>query len=154
MIRRPPRSTLFPYTTLFRSCLDCEKARTIDRAADQGAILGFFDRVGNKLSRDGSPDFASGLNGVGDHRWTRARSRGVLDRDDFGSGRERLKTVPDRILPFFAARHQTKRLREIFGLREVRKDGLHTFTDDDDELGDVGDLVKTPPGVGDDRAAA
>src|SRR3712207_7628813 len=22
MIRRPPRSTLFPYTTLFRSCLD------------------------------------------------------------------------------------------------------------------------------------
>src|SRR3712207_9403933 len=24
MIRRPPRSTLFPYTTLFRSCLDEE----------------------------------------------------------------------------------------------------------------------------------
>src|SRR2546430_8036057 len=23
MIRRPPRSTLFPYTTLFRSCLNC-----------------------------------------------------------------------------------------------------------------------------------
>src|SRR5574344_1805064 len=23
MIRRPPRSTLFPYTTLFRSCADC-----------------------------------------------------------------------------------------------------------------------------------
>src|SRR5260370_17925761 len=23
MIRRPPRSTLFPYTTLFRSCHDC-----------------------------------------------------------------------------------------------------------------------------------
>src|SRR3712207_8951894 len=23
MIRRPPRSTLFPYTTLFRSSLDC-----------------------------------------------------------------------------------------------------------------------------------
>src|SRR5260370_27000114 len=26
MIRRPPRSTLFPYTTLFRSVLDCEAA--------------------------------------------------------------------------------------------------------------------------------
>src|SRR5438093_8675359 len=25
MIRRPPRSTLFPYTTLFRSCISCEK---------------------------------------------------------------------------------------------------------------------------------
>src|SRR2546430_7441851 len=24
MIRRPPRSTLFPYTTLFRSCLSAE----------------------------------------------------------------------------------------------------------------------------------
>src|SRR5256885_9571238 len=30
MIRRPPRSTLFPYTTLFRSSLQ------IDRAARQG----------------------------------------------------------------------------------------------------------------------
>src|SRR5690554_1938555 len=25
MIRPPPRSTLFPYTTLFRSCLSCHK---------------------------------------------------------------------------------------------------------------------------------
>src|SRR2546429_661552 len=25
MIRRPPRSTLFPYTTLFRSCTDIER---------------------------------------------------------------------------------------------------------------------------------
>src|SRR2546426_4693417 len=29
MIRRPPRSTLFPYTTLFRSCL-CHGPRTTD----------------------------------------------------------------------------------------------------------------------------
>src|SRR5690348_17770632 len=27
MIRRPPRSTLFPYTTLFRSVLECNAAR-------------------------------------------------------------------------------------------------------------------------------
>src|SRR3712207_9038653 len=26
MIRRPPRSTLFPYTTLFRSCADADHA--------------------------------------------------------------------------------------------------------------------------------
>src|SRR2546428_6622266 len=32
MIRRPPRSTLFPYTTLFRSELDDPRAR--DRAAE------------------------------------------------------------------------------------------------------------------------
>src|SRR3712207_7504938 len=29
MIRRPPRSTLFPYTTLFRSSLDVEAARAV-----------------------------------------------------------------------------------------------------------------------------
>src|SRR5256885_5484996 len=28
MIRRPPRSTLFPYTTLFRSSLDFQESRT------------------------------------------------------------------------------------------------------------------------------
>src|SRR5258708_30762997 len=27
MIRRPPRSTLFPYTTLFRSCVECKGIR-------------------------------------------------------------------------------------------------------------------------------
>src|SRR5258706_9355017 len=31
MIRRPPRSTLFPYTTLFRSC-SCSFHRRADRA--------------------------------------------------------------------------------------------------------------------------
>src|SRR2546422_10512495 len=30
MIRRPPRSTLFPYTTLFRSCDAAETARIVE----------------------------------------------------------------------------------------------------------------------------
>src|SRR3989454_12358876 len=34
MIRRPPRSTLFPYTTLFRSQLD----RVPERGADRGGV--------------------------------------------------------------------------------------------------------------------
>src|SRR5256885_3726012 len=29
MIRRPPRSTLFPYTTLFRSLHECERERLL-----------------------------------------------------------------------------------------------------------------------------
>src|SRR3712207_7783529 len=33
MIRRPPRSTLFPYTTLFRSQLDADEQRVAGRAA-------------------------------------------------------------------------------------------------------------------------
>src|SRR2546430_16346095 len=31
MIRRPPRSTLFPYTTLFRSHIDAGKTTTTER---------------------------------------------------------------------------------------------------------------------------
>src|SRR3712207_8788045 len=38
MIRRPPRSTLFPYTTLFRSHLNDAVRRTLARAAEQHAL--------------------------------------------------------------------------------------------------------------------
>src|SRR5256885_8203371 len=44
MIRRPPRSTLFPYTTLFRSLLRNERARqhrlVAARAAERNQIEG------------------------------------------------------------------------------------------------------------------
>src|SRR2546430_7729980 len=36
MIRRPPRSTLFPYTTLFRSHVDVAAAEQQVGAADEG----------------------------------------------------------------------------------------------------------------------
>src|SRR3712207_7762763 len=35
MIRRPPRSTLFPYTTLFRSCITC--LRSYSQEASMGS---------------------------------------------------------------------------------------------------------------------
>src|SRR3712207_2766702 len=41
MIRRPPRSTLFPYTTLFRSGLEHPAAQRHDRAA----LLGELDEL-------------------------------------------------------------------------------------------------------------
>src|SRR2546427_4607658 len=34
MIRRPPRSTLFPYTTLFRSLIEAERIAEVDRARE------------------------------------------------------------------------------------------------------------------------
>src|SRR3712207_7251994 len=44
MIRRPPRSTLFPYTTLFRSrrlpAVDAVQQRVERRRADVGDVLG------------------------------------------------------------------------------------------------------------------
>src|SRR3712207_7707390 len=43
MIRRPPRSTLFPYTTLFRSAIRlCPNRRIADQAQD---LIEQFDRL-------------------------------------------------------------------------------------------------------------
>src|SRR2546425_9404329 len=39
MIRRPPRSTLFPYTTLFRSLADTRLVRVVDLARAVGGDL-------------------------------------------------------------------------------------------------------------------
>src|SRR5258708_26804302 len=41
MIRRPPRSTLFPYTTLFRSLVGDDRHQGIDAVIDvgEGALL-------------------------------------------------------------------------------------------------------------------
>src|SRR2546427_6318232 len=44
MIRRPPRSTLFPYTTLFRSLPEIARQLHVD-AVIEGAVL----RVGNRV---------------------------------------------------------------------------------------------------------
>src|SRR2546427_6803348 len=47
MIRRPPRSTLFPYTTLFRSKFEFEKAAQLRdrlRTLKQKDLAGLFSR--------------------------------------------------------------------------------------------------------------
>src|SRR3712207_9015406 len=51
MIRRPPRSTLFPYTTLFRSVhLPARLARDADLGA-RAAALGHPDLLGDERAR-------------------------------------------------------------------------------------------------------
>src|SRR3989454_10563278 len=78
MIRRPPRSTLFPYTTLFRSILvnhldfgmPLPEALAAARASQQNtastlAEPGFLDRYGGELSaRFGQRFSSSGEIGV------------------------------------------------------------------------------------------
>src|SRR5258708_38611759 len=51
MIRRPPRSTLFPYTTLFRSFLHCIQMDTSVNAANQVVS------VGADIAFDADPKF-------------------------------------------------------------------------------------------------
>src|SRR3712207_9552690 len=41
MIRRPPRSTLFPYTTLFRSCLISAFSRVRKESDARLLVIGF-----------------------------------------------------------------------------------------------------------------
>src|SRR5438045_4864462 len=48
MIRRPPRSTLFPYTTLFRSRQPIKRGRQLDRGRMQ---LGDVQLEGNERDR-------------------------------------------------------------------------------------------------------
>ena len=51
MIRRPPRSTLFPYTTLFRSDQLVEEARNYKLGVDMGTIVSkaALDRITNYI---------------------------------------------------------------------------------------------------------
>src|SRR5258708_12921873 len=46
MIRRPPRSTLFPYTTLFRSLENCKMTKTTKALLAGAAFAGLFAGTG------------------------------------------------------------------------------------------------------------
>src|SRR3712207_8930060 len=64
MIRRPPRSTLFPYTTLFRSRVEAEAARLHRLRAVPVPVLRYLDRlrlVVAQRARDRSEEHTSEL---------------------------------------------------------------------------------------------
>src|SRR5690242_21067064 len=66
MIRRPPRSTLFPYTTLFRSCHAQEQrnaAQNVYRSVehDQKTGLTTFGRSEERFSRNAETDLVCRL---------------------------------------------------------------------------------------------
>src|SRR5438034_4475783 len=57
MIRRPPRSTLFPYTTLFRSDVDFPAARLVQsRYIVSGGPRGGNHQIGSRKKRGADPD--------------------------------------------------------------------------------------------------
>ena len=61
MIRRPPRSTLFPYTTLFRSSRDITEAN-LHADDDQQEDLRPTTRCPQTLSEDDAPDWRCSKN--------------------------------------------------------------------------------------------
>src|SRR5256885_14945601 len=70
MIRRPPRSTLFPYTTLFRSVVDDLTQRLLNRTSQ--------DRNADLLVFIGTLEFLESLLGT-DQGNTTARDHAFLD---------------------------------------------------------------------------
>src|SRR3712207_8823687 len=64
MIRRPPRSTLFPYTTLFRS----ERYRVGKRASDDIYTIDEREECLTQLIRSGITDYRMRIVLVDDHR--------------------------------------------------------------------------------------
>src|SRR3712207_8011563 len=85
MIRRPPRSTLFPYTTLFRSPGVGRPLRRADRRGREAAAPPLVGGGG----RDGDPD-----GGGGDGAGGRHAGDGGGDRDRKST---RLKSSPAHI---------------------------------------------------------
>src|SRR5256885_15605065 len=77
MIRRPPRSTLFPYTTLFRS-VQCAEVRHPEAPADEGAhehgdAAADAHQVANAEQRKGELEIEAG-----DRRpWVTAQAQAV-----------------------------------------------------------------------------
>src|SRR3712207_7769561 len=80
MIGRPPRSPLFPYTTLFRSALVMQERASFERPSDHVRIRGAFSSLGDKVYADVpaalGPLPASELpNRLGLARWLASRDR-------------------------------------------------------------------------------
>src|SRR2546425_4767635 len=105
MIRRPPRSTLFPYTTLFRSPL---AAALLDRALAQRGIDGIEVASAGTGAWDGAP--------VSEGAYLVGLERGL----DLSAHRARLLTrelVEDADLILTMARHHRARVDELGGER-------------------------------------
>src|SRR2546422_7488105 len=71
MIRRPPRSTLFPYTTLFRSLNEPSRAARKERAKMK--VVLFCGGLGTRL-REHSDTVPKALAQPGDRKSTRLNS--------------------------------------------------------------------------------
>src|SRR2546429_980997 len=94
MIRRPPRSTLFPYTTLFRSKDGAAELRTnLEAEAKAGGVdLRFIPQILNKLLR------LDDLRDESDRKSTRLNSsHGYISYAVFCLKKKRTREARDRL---------------------------------------------------------
>src|SRR5258707_4689203 len=59
MIRRPPRSTLFPYTTLFRSSLQSEESSNLFASIRSSIPIATSSRIGGNRSEEHTSELQS-----------------------------------------------------------------------------------------------
>src|SRR2546430_17290759 len=111
MIRRPPRSTLFPYTTLFRSQKASNGVVIIKTKRGQAGAsqvgftqrFGFFERsneVGSRVFRDTTDAFGAFAPRVPRDTATRRLIRGLCN-------------LPNGAWPFFDLENQLARLKPL-----------------------------------------
>src|SRR2546427_3007293 len=74
MIRRPPRSTLFPYTTLFRSPVDFGNASTFVETTSQSVIAADGRRFLEGIGFDGMAEVEFKFDPREDRKSTRLNS--------------------------------------------------------------------------------
>src|SRR3989449_7331544 len=130
MIRRPPRSTLFPYTTLFRSRLRLHALRGVDH--QDGAL------AGGQAARDlvGEVDVAGRVDQVEDVLLAVARAVGEADRARLdGDAALALELhVVEELRGHLARRDRAGRLEDA-----IRERGLPVIdVGDDREVADAG----------------
>src|SRR2546427_7108071 len=109
MIRRPPRSTLFPYTTLFRS--HARHDRSTDRAPD---VHGTLDSRGGPAGR--SPGHRS-LHNVAVVRRRQRRAPGVARSEEHTSELQSQSNLVCRLL----LEKKKKKKDERVGLSKLNK---------------------------------
>src|SRR2546430_2628260 len=59
MIRRPPRSTLFPYTTLFRSVINCQTITVTNPVTNTGTVDAAFSQTFTQSGAHGTATFTT-----------------------------------------------------------------------------------------------
>src|SRR3712207_8444690 len=101
MIRRPPRSTLFPYTTLFRSEAAGRQVLDLGHAV-HGVVVGLADD--RPVDAESVADSAD----LGDRKSTRLNSSHAnISYAVFCLKKKQISTTYTCILPYFTTRHST-----------------------------------------------